>query len=231
MDKILTKETLAHNLDSVIQRIEKARISVDEHHIVKMVVVGKYTSLENIKRLYTLGQRAFGENQVQQLQERSQKLDDLPLQWHMIGRLQKNKINKLIDTNPFLFQSLDSLDLAEALNRRLEVKNKKMRVLLQINSANEETKAGVDPQKAIDIYQEISERFKNIQLQGVMSIGANTQDQKIVCQSFETTRKIFDRLQNSGATICSMGMSNDFELAIKCGSNMVRVGSAIFKES
>ncbi len=231
MDNILDKDILANNLDNTIQRIEKARIAVNEHHIVKMVVVGKYTALENIETLYSLGQRAFGENQVQQLQERSQKLEDLPIEWHMIGRLQKNKINKLIETNPFLLQSLDSLDLAQELDKRLKVKSKKMRCLLQINSSNEDTKTGVEPQRAIDIYQEIDERFNNIELQGVMSIGANSKDKKVVRQSFETTRKIFEELKNSNATICSMGMSSDFELAIECGSNMVRIGSALFKDA
>ncbi len=228
--KILDKDTLATKLDAVIQRIEAARIKVDEHHIVKMVVVSKYTAIENIATLYELGQRAFGENQVQQLQERIQALEELPLEWHMIGRLQKNKINKLIDLDPFLFHSLDSLELAEALHKRLEAKSKSMECLLQINSAREESKAGVAPETAIDIYQEIQERFPRIKLRGVMSIGAHSTDKKLVQKSFETTRKIFDELQSAKAMICSMGMSGDFELAIECGSNMVRIGSAIFGE-
>ena len=88
---ILDKEQLRKNLDEVIWNIEQARISVSEHHIVQLVGVGKYTELENIATLYELGQRAFGENQVQQLSQRMESLDELPLQWHMIGTLQKNK--------------------------------------------------------------------------------------------------------------------------------------------
>ncbi|ADV46709.1 YggS family pyridoxal phosphate-dependent enzyme [Nitratifractor salsuginis] len=228
--KILSRETLARNLEAVIQRIEAARIKVDEHHIVKMVVVSKYTAIENIATLYDLGQRAFGENQVQQLEERVHALEDLPLEWHMIGRLQKNKINKLIDLDPFLLQSLDSLDLAEALDKRLEAKEKRMECLLQINSAREESKAGVAPEAAVDVYREIKERFSRIDLRGVMTIGAHTDDKATVRKSFETTRRIFDELQSEGAEICSMGMSGDFELAIECGSNMVRIGSALFAE-
>ena len=229
MGEILSKETLSRNLDSVIQRIEAARIKVDEHQIVKMVVVSKYTAVENIATLYELGQRAFGENQVQQLQERMQQLEDLPLEWHMIGRLQKNKINKLIDCDPFLMHSLDSLELAEALDKRLEAKGKSMECLLQINSAREASKAGFDPDEAADRYREIRERFGRIRLRGVMTIGAHSEDEALIRRSFETTRRIFDTLRSEGAEICSMGMSGDFELAIECGSNMVRIGSALFR--
>lgn len=222
------KEILRKNLDSVIWNIEQARIELSEHHIVKLVAVGKYTDEESIKTLYELGQRAFGENQVQQLSSRKEHLKALPLEWHMIGNLQSNKINKLIELRPTLFQSLDSLKLAEALNKKLEVKNQKMSVLLQINSANEESKSGVTTQEAVDIYQQIKESCPNLRLKGVMSIGANTEESKIVKTSFEETHAIYDRLKQDGATICSMGMSGDYELAIKCGSNLVRVGSKIF---
>jgi pyridoxal phosphate enzyme (YggS family) len=226
---ILDKERLRDNLDEVIFNIENARLSVDAHRIVQIVAVGKYTEIDNIKTLYQLGQRAFGENQVQQLRSRVQELESLPLQWHMIGTLQKNKINNLIDINPTLFQALDSIELALELDKKLKAKDKTMDVLLQINSANEESKSGVKTQEAIDIYQEIQERFSSINLQGVMSIGAHTNDTKIIQKSFEDTYSIFEKLQKNGATICSMGMSSDYELAIKCGSNMVRVGSVLFR--
>ena len=223
------KEKLRKNLDEVIWNIEQARITINEHHIVKLVAVGKYSDEESIKTLYELGQRAFGENQVQQLETRVKNLEELPLEWHMIGNLQSNKINKLIELRPTLFQSLDSLKLALALNKRLETKGQKMSCLLQINSANEESKYGVSSDEAIDIYQQIQESCPQINLKGVMSIGAHVDDENIIQQSFETTHTIYEKLQNSGATICSMGMSGDYELAIKCGSNLVRVGSKIFK--
>ncbi len=226
----MNKETLRANLDKVIWNIEKARLSVSEHHIVKLVAVGKYTSVENIAALYSLGQRAFGENQVQQLEARSKELQDLPLEWHMIGTLQKNKINKLLDIEPSLFQALDSIELALALEDRLANKNQILDCLLQVNSAAEDTKSGVEAQMAIDTYQEIIERCPHISLKGVMSIGAHTDNLQIVQQSFETTYKVFDSLKNKGAAICSMGMSGDYELAIKCGSNLVRIGSSLFEE-
>jgi len=226
---ILEKEILRRNLDELIWKIEDARLSVDAHRIVQIVAVGKYSELENIKTLYELGQRAFGENQVQQLRDRNKTLSELPIQWHMIGTLQKNKINNLIDIKPTLFQALDSLELAQELDKKLKAKDRTMDCLLEINSSLEESKSGIEPEKAYDIYQEIVERFENINLKGVMSIGAKSEDSKIVQNSFELTHSIFEKLQKDGASICSMGMSGDFELAIKCGSNLVRVGSILFK--
>ena len=216
------------HIDSIIERVEKARLSVSGHHIVKIVAVSKYSTADEIKALYEIGQRAFGENKVQDLEKKAEELHELPLEWHFIGNLQKNKINHLIKANPFLFQSLDSLELALELDKRLEINGTTMDALLQINSAYEETKSGVLPEDAIDIYKQISLTCKHINLKGVMSIGAHTEDKKIIQKSFETTHKIYTQLE--GASICSMGMSGDFELAIKCGSNMVRIGSLMFNK-
>ena len=226
---IIDKEQLRANLDEVFWKIEEARIAVSEHHIVQIVAVGKYTDVQNIATLYELGQRAFGENQVQQLKERMATLEELPLEWHMIGSLQKNKINNLIDLRPSLMQSLDSVSLAEELNKKLEAKSSKMNCLLQINAANEESKSGVSTEEAFDLYQQIKESCPNITLKGVMTIGAHTEESKIIQQSFESTHDIYQKLEKEGATICSMGMSSDYDLAIRCGSNLIRVGSALFK--
>ncbi len=226
----MNKEILRKNLDDVIWKIEKARLEVNEHQIVHMIAVSKYTTVENIKTLYSLGQRAFGENHVQQLEARAIELENLPLEWHMIGTLQKNKINKLLDIKPSLFQALDSIELARELEKKLINKNQTLNCLLEINSSNESTKSGVSPQSAIETYLQITEICPHIKLQGVMTIGAHTDDTKLIQNSFETTYKIYEKLQSAGANICSMGMSSDFELAIKCGSNMVRIGSSLFQE-
>ncbi|WP_345989903.1 YggS family pyridoxal phosphate-dependent enzyme [Sulfurimonas sp. HSL1-2] len=213
-------------IDKIVERIERARILVSEHHIVKVVAVSKYVDADAVHSLYEIGQRAFGENKVQDLKSKMETLEELPLEWHFIGSLQKNKINQLIDLDPFLMQSLHSLELAEALDKRLEAKGKTMECLLQINSAKEDTKSGVMPEEAHDIYAQIAETCPRIDLRGVMSIGAHTENNDHIKQSFETTRRIFDGLK--GAQICSMGMSGDFELAIACGSTMVRLGSLLF---
>jgi len=225
----MNKEQAVSNLDEVISKTEAARLSLSDHHIVKIVAISKYNTQEDIQTLYEAGQRALGENKVQDLKEKSLSLDDNPIEWHFVGRLQKNKINNLIDLNPSLMHSLDSLELAYELNKKLEAKSRKMNCLLQVNSANEESKAGVTNEDAIKIYNNILENCKNIKLQGVMSIGAHVKDEELIKQSFNTTKKIFDQLKKSGAKYCSMGMSSDYELAIKCGSNMIRVGSSLFK--
>ncbi|NVJ53741.1 MAG: YggS family pyridoxal phosphate-dependent enzyme [Campylobacteraceae bacterium] len=225
----MDKTKAVENLDKVISQVEASRLRVSEHHIVKIIGISKYSTSEDVKTLYSAGQRAFGENKVQDLKQKSSDLEELPLEWHFVGRLQKNKINNLIDLNPTLMQSLDSLELAQELNNKLEAKNKKMSCLLQINSAKEDSKTGVMPEDAIEIYEKILKECPNIKLKGVMSIGAHVEDRNIIKESFMTTKSIFDELKKHGAKYCSMGMSSDFELAISCGSNMIRVGSTLFK--
>ncbi len=215
-------------IDDVIRRVEEARLKVSEHHIVKIVAVSKYSKAEDIEKLYRIGQRAFGENRVQDLREKAKTLEDLPLEWHFIGNLQKNKINNLLDINPALFQALDSIELAHELQKKLVAKEMTLDCLLQINSAKEESKHGVMPEVALETYKQIQQECPNIRLKGVMSIGAHTDDVAIVRKSFETTHAIYEQLED--ASICSMGMSGDFELAIECGSNMVRLGSIMFNK-
>jgi len=215
-------------IDDVIRRVESARLRVSDHHIVKIVAISKYSQSDEIAKLYNIGQRAFGENKVQDLKAKSIELDELPLEWHFVGNLQKNKINNLLDIDPFLFHSLDSLELAKELQKKLEAKGMKLDSLLQINSAKEESKHGVMPEVAIEIYNQIKKECPNINLKGVMSIGTHSDDKEVVKQSFNTTHEIYKQLD--GATICSMGMSGDFEMAIECGSNMVRLGSIMFNK-
>lgn len=216
-------------LDRVIQSIEKARMGVSLHHIVKIVAVTKYTDSHTIQKLYEVGQRAFGESRVQDFEKKYSELETLPIEWHFIGRLQKNKVNKLISLSPSLLQSLDSIELAKYLNERLEKQGKTLTALLQINSSREPQKAGVAPEQAIDVYQEILERFPNIKLRGVMTIGKNSPVVDEVRQSFREVYQIYEKLQKDGASICSMGMSGDFEIAISEGSNMVRLGSVLIR--
>lgn len=226
----MDKQTATKNLDDIISRVEGARLRISEHHIVKIIGISKYSTASDIETLYNSGQRAFGENKVQDLKEKTNTLEELPLEWHFVGSLQKNKINNLIDLNPSLVQSIDSLDLAQEFDKKLEAKGRKISALLQINSANEDSKSGVNPKDAISIYKQILDTCPNIRLKGVMSIGAHVKDEKLIKESFKTTKKIYDELTPLGAKYCSMGMSSDFELAIACGSNMIRVGSTLFKD-
>ena len=226
----MEKEQAIKNLDKLITKVEAARLRVSEHHIVKIVGISKYSTSSDVKALYEAGQRAFGENKVQDLKQKSEDLEDLPIEWHFVGTLQKNKINNLIDLNPTLIHSLDSLELALELNKKLEAKNKKLSCLLQINSSYEDTKSGVLPENAIKIYKNILQSCPNILLKGVMTIGANSQDENLIKKSFQITKDIFESLKPFGAKYCSMGMSGDFELAISYGSNLIRVGSSLFKD-
>lgn len=214
-----------NHLQEVIAKIEKARIAYSRHQVIKLVAVSKYWDINQIIELYEGGQRAFGENKVQDLKTKSAELENYPLEWHLIGTIQENKINTIISLAPSLIHSIDSLKLALAFQQRLEREGKTQRALLQINSAREESKSGVSPEEAKEIYLAIQESCPNLLLEGVMSIGAHTQDQKIIAKSFEITKNIFDSLPN--AKTLSMGMSGDYELAISCGANMLRIGSAL----
>lgn len=215
-------------IDDVVRRVEFARLQVSDHHIVKTIAVSKYSTSDEIVKLYNIGQRAYGENKVQDLKTKSLELEDLPLEWHFIGNLQKNKINNLLDIRPSLFHALDSIELAQELQKKLLAKDMTLNTLMQINSAKEESKHGFMPEVALDVYKQIQESCPNIKLKGVMSIGAHSEDRDTIKQSFVTTHDIYKQLD--GATICSMGMSGDYELAISCGSNMIRLGSVMFNK-
>ncbi|WP_334092454.1 YggS family pyridoxal phosphate-dependent enzyme [Helicobacter typhlonius] len=218
---------LALNLERVLRRIERARLAYSPHQIISLVAVSKYQTQEQIRTLYECGQRAFGENKVQDLRAKIESLDDLPLEWHFIGNLQENKINTLLSLKPALLHSLDSIKLALALQKRLG--EQKIRALLQVNAANETTKSGVSIESAKEIYEQICATCPNIKLEGIMSIGAHSDKRADIEKSFKLTRDVFDKVQERGAKILSMGMSGDFEIAIAYGANLVRIGSKLFE--
>ena len=201
---------------------------------ISLVVASKYARAEDIAKLARLGLSEFGENQVQALAQKRQILNEdhalngenLKLNWHFIGTLQSNKINLLIKQRPILWQSCNSLKLALGLNQRLDYT---LPTLLEINAANETSKSGLAKSEAIDTYLQIQESCDKIKLCGIMSIGAHSDDEREIARSFEQSYAIYEALKTYGASICSMGMSKDFELAIKCGSNMVRLGSILFE--
>ncbi|HEC1747946.1 YggS family pyridoxal phosphate-dependent enzyme [Campylobacter sp. IFREMER_LSEM_CL1846] len=204
------------NLESIFEKTIKQN--------VRLVAASKYVQDEQIRELFKQGVVEFGENQVQVLALKKEKLQGLEIKWHFIGNLQSNKINLLIKQNPLLWQSCNGLKIAKAVDKRLDYK---LDTLLEINTANESSKSGIEQNKAIEEYLQIQEECKNLNLTGIMCIGS--MDEEKVQESFEQTFKIYEILQKHGAKICSMGMSGDFELAIKCGSNMVRLGSILFK--
>lgn len=225
-------QNLSKNLSALIEKIETERLKYSAHHIIKLIAVSKYASLEQIIALYNAGQRAFGENKVQDLREKMQGAGDLPLEWHFIGHLQENKINALLAVKPTLFQSLDSLKLAYALQKRLESSNEVLNCLLQVKTSSENSKSGFAQEVALESYYKIAQECPNLRLKGIMTIAENTSDRKIIDSCFKSAKNIFDALSNfnapSRAEILSMGMSGDYDIAIANGANMVRVGSEIF---
>ena len=207
-------------LKELLEKIEN--LSKD----VTLIAVSKNVTCTEVRELYAQGQRNFGENRVQELAKKELELQNFTdIKWHMIGRLQNNKINQMISLKPVLWQSCDSFERALEVDKRLSYK---LDTLLQINSADEDTKQGVSVANATEIYERIQSECKNINLKGVMSIGAHVDEPKEVQKSFELTYKIYESLKSKGASICSMGMSSDFELAIKCGSNMIRLGTMLY---
>lgn len=207
-------------LDSLLDKIYSLNDST------KLIAVSKNVTSFEVRELYAQGQVDFAENRVQEMAKKQLELSDVCLKWHMIGRLQSNKINQLISLKPTLWQSCDSFQKALEVDKRLKYK---LDTLLQINSADEQTKQGVCVDSAFETYLRIKDECKNINLVGVMSIGAHSDDFGDVKRSFEITRSIFDRLVSYGASVCSMGMSSDYELALKCGSNMLRLGSILYE--
>lgn len=195
---------------------------------VELVAVSKTHPVEMIQHIYDQGQRVFGENKVQELVEK-QLLLPKDIQWHLIGHLQTNKVKYIasfIDT----IQSVDSEKLLEEIDKQAEKNNRKVKVLLQVKIAEEETKFGLEIHEAKEIFQEyLNGKFLNIEVKGLMGMATFTEDKNQVKKEFTLLKQIFDKLSlQRKLDILSMGMSDDFPVAIECGANSVRVGSAIF---
>jgi len=195
---------------------------------VELVAVSKTHSASAIQEVYDLGQRVFGENKVQELMEKYPLLPN-DIQWHLIGHLQTNKVKyiaEFIDT----IQSVDSEKLLLEINKESHKHNRKIKVLLQVKIAEEESKFGLEIAEAKDLYQQyINGNFPDVEITGLMGMATFTDDEQQVRKEFSILKSLFDELSQVRAlTTLSMGMSDDFPIAIDCGANSVRVGSAIF---
>lgn len=195
---------------------------------VQLVAVSKTHPIEHIQYVYNLGQRIFGENKVQELAE---KYPQLPkdIQWHLIGHLQTNKVKyiaEFIDT----IQSVDSEKLLEEIDRQAAKFQRKIKVLLQVKIAEEETKFGLEIHEAKEIFQDdLNGKYPNIEITGLMGMATFTDDKNQVTKEFTLLKQIFDKLSLlKKLDTLSMGMSGDYKEAIACGANSVRIGSAIF---
>jgi pyridoxal phosphate enzyme (YggS family) len=195
---------------------------------VQLVAVSKTHPVSAIQEVYDLGQRIFGENKVQEITEKYPLLPK-DIQWHIIGHLQTNKVKyiaEFVDT----IQSVDSEKLIREINKEAAKHNRTIKVLLQVKIAKEESKFGLETQEAKDIFSKYTEGdFPHIEITGLMGMATFTEDKDQVKKEFLALKDLFDELnQLKHLETLSMGMSDDFPVAIECGANSVRVGSAIF---
>ena len=197
---------------------------------VKLVTVSKTNPAEKIKEVYDLGQRAFGENKVQELLEKQPVLPN-DIEWHLIGHLQTNKV-KYIAGFVTMIESIDSEKLLKEVDKEALKHNRKINVLLQVKIAKEETKFGLTVDETKDIFNKyLNGNYPNIEIKGLMGMASFVDDKTQIREEFSVLKNLFDELSElKPLETLSMGMSGDFPLAIDCGSNSVRVGSAIFGE-
>ncbi|QNS42076.1 YggS family pyridoxal phosphate-dependent enzyme [Chryseobacterium manosquense] len=214
------------SLDNISSNYQKTINDLPQN--VQLVAVSKTHPIEHIQHVYNLGQRIFGENKVQELAE---KYPQLPkdIQWHLIGHLQTNKVKyiaEFIDT----IQSVDSEKLLEEIDRQAAKFQRKIKVLLQVKIAEEETKFGLEIHEAKEIFQDdLNGKYPNIEITGLMGMATFTDDKNQVTKEFTLLKQIFDKLSLlKKLDTLSMGMSGDYKEAIACGANSVRIGSAIF---
>lgn len=199
-----------------------------------LVAVSKTKPVEDIKALYDLGHRDFGENYVQEMVEKQSQLPG-DIRWHFIGHLQSNKV-KYISSFVFMIQGVDSLKLLVEINKQAKKHQRVIECLLQVHIAKEETKFGFNEQEldaAIQQYHS-SGQLSNIKISGLMGMASFTDNKVQVRDEFVYLKKIYDRVKlkwgGEGFSVLSMGMSSDYQIALEEGSNMVRIGSLIFGE-
>lgn len=216
--------TIAENLNLIKQNLPDN---------VTLVAVSKTKPVSDLMEAYEAGQRIFGENKIQEMTEKWQLMPK-DIEWHMIGHVQSNKVKYMV---PYvkLIHGVDSLKLLKEINRQAVRWRKNIHCLLQIHIAEEETKFGLNEQELEELLH--SEEFKamtNIKIVGLMGMATFTNNQEQIKREFNHLKKIFDALknqpttQNIQPTTLSMGMSGDYQIAIDCGSTMVRIGSSIF---
>ncbi len=202
---------------------------------IDIVVAAKKRTAEEIREVIFAGAKYIGENYVQEALSVYNGLggDADKVEWHMIGHLQRNKVKEAIKVFDMI-ESLDSLRLAEELNKRCKEVNKVMPVLVEINSGKEKQKTGILPENALDFIKKVS-GFSNISVKGIMTMGPRFGVSEDFIPYFDKTKDIFNKIKNLNLSnvemkYLSMGMTNSYKVAIELGSNMVRIGTAIFGE-
>lgn len=222
---------LIDNFKEVEDKIQKACIRVGrDRNEVTLIAVSKTKPIEMLNEAYSFGTRVFGENKVQEIVD---KYDVLPkdIHWHMIGHLQRNKVKYIIDKVE-LIHSVDSIRLAEAIEKEAAKKEITVNILIEVNVAKEESKFGLMPEELESFVEEVS-KFKHIRVCGLMTIAPFVEDPEENRPHFQRLRKLsvdIERKKSDNVimSVLSMGMTNDYEIAIEEGATMVRVGTGLF---
>ncbi|WP_286966071.1 YggS family pyridoxal phosphate-dependent enzyme [Flavobacterium sp. UBA4854] len=213
---------------SIQSNLNTIKATLPEH--VTLVAVSKTKPVSDLMQAYEAGQRIFGENKIQEMTE---KWEQMPkdIQWHMIGHVQSNKV-KFMAPYVTLIHGVDSLKLLQEINKQALKNNRIIDCLLQIYIAEEESKFGLDENELNELLTSSEfKELKNIRILGLMGMATFTEDQNQIKKEFTHLKSIFDsiqKLQIVDLKTISMGMSGDYQLAIECGSTMVRIGSSIF---
>ncbi|HBG46984.1 MAG TPA: YggS family pyridoxal phosphate-dependent enzyme [Deltaproteobacteria bacterium] len=221
--------TITENILQINDRISRAaRKAGRDPGEITLIAVTKTVETKRIKEAISAGLRVFGENYVQEAQEKMGKIKDKHLKWHFIGHLQKNKAKLAIELFDMI-HTVESVDLAKELNKRAQ---EPLDILIQVNIAREKTKGGVDAEGAVKLAKAIS-AMPNLRLRGLMSIPPFFEQAEMSRPYFAMLRRLAERINKEkfpGVFIrdLSMGMSNDFEVAIEEGATMIRIGTAIF---
>lgn len=223
----MLKENLADVEAKIVKACENSGRQRDD---VTLIAVSKTKPVETLKEAYDLGVRVFGENKVQELTD---KYEALPkdIQWHMIGHLQRNKVKYIID-KVALIHSVDSIRLAETIEKEAAKHNITANILIEVNVAKEESKFGLMPEELDEFIDKIKD-FNHIQVKGLMTIAPFVENPETNREIFRSLRKLSvdisnKNVDNVNVSILSMGMTNDYTVAVEEGATMVRVGTGIF---
>ncbi|MFA0816165.1 MAG: YggS family pyridoxal phosphate-dependent enzyme [Anaerofustis sp.] len=223
---------IRNNVEQVLEHIRKAEERSPYHQNVRLIAVSKFRSIEELEEIVACGLTELGENRVQELLQKYPVFEGR-VNWHLIGTLQKNKVKYIID-KVSLIHSVDSISLAEEIEKQAAKKTLTANVLLQVNVAKEESKHGFDEEELEEALPKLAQ-LKHVRIRGMMVIAPDIENNEYLQKLFEKSRNIFDNLMkktqnydNMDIEILSMGMTNDYETAIECGSNMVRIGRALF---
>lgn len=213
----------------ILENLEKIKKELPDK--VTLIAVSKTKPVSDLMEAYNAGQREFGENKIQEMESKWREMPK-DVQWHMIGHVQRNKVKDMASFVS-LIHAVDSLKLLKEIDKEAKKNDRTIDCLLQIKIAEEDSKFGMDEAVArVLLSSEELEKLQNIKIIGLMGMATFTEDEKQISQEFQKLKKIFNqfRIQNSELRVLSMGMSGDYRIAIENGSNMIRVGSAIFGE-